>query len=90
MATTPTQKRIDSDIKLQATELFKSLGLDMSTAVNMFLHQAVIRQGLPFPVELPHYKPEVIEAMDEALRLSRDPSAKRYSSFEEALKDIDL
>ncbi len=37
--TTPTQIRIDSDIKKQANELFSSLGLDMSTAVNLFLYQ---------------------------------------------------
>lgn len=86
MSTTPTQIRIDSDIKAQATELFKQLGLDMSTAVNMFLHQAVIRQGLPFSVEMPRYRQEVIDAMDEALTLSRDPSVKRYASFNEALE----
>lgn len=86
MSTTPTQIRIDSDIKAQATELFKQLGLDMSTAVNMFLHQAVIRQGLPFSVEMPRYKQEVIDAMGEALTLSRDPSVKRYASFNEALE----
>lgn len=90
MSTTPTQIRIDSDIKAQATELFKQLGLDMSTAVNMFLHQAVIRQGLPFSVEMPRYKQEVIDAMGEALTLSRDPSVKRYASFNEALEDLEL
>ena len=39
MATTPTQIRIDADIKKQAMDLFSSLGLDMSSAVNLFLHQ---------------------------------------------------
>ena len=43
MATTPTQIRIDSDIKQQASALFSSLGLDMSSAVNLFLHQCVLR-----------------------------------------------
>ncbi|MGN0182445.1 MAG: type II toxin-antitoxin system RelB/DinJ family antitoxin [Candidatus Ornithomonoglobus sp.] len=90
MATIPTQIRIDSDIKSQATELFNQLGLDMSTAVNIFLRQAVMRQGLPFSVEKPHYKQEVIDAMNEALQISKDPNAKRYSSFADALKDIDL
>ena len=41
MATTPTQIRIDADIKKQAMDLFSSLGLDMSSAVNLFLHQKV-------------------------------------------------
>jgi DNA-damage-inducible protein J len=53
MATTPTQVRIDANIKKEASELFSSLGLDMSSAVNIFLHQCVLRGGLPFAVELP-------------------------------------
>ena len=52
MATTPTQIRIDADIKKQATDLFNKLGLDMSGAVNLFLHQCVLRGGLPFNVEM--------------------------------------
>lgn len=38
----------------------------------MFLKQCVMRGGLPFTVELPQYKPEVIEAMEEARRISKD------------------
>ena len=62
----------------------------MSSAVNMFLRQSIMRGGLPFSVEIPRYKPEVLEAMEEARRISRDPNTKRYSSFAEALEDIDL
>lgn len=57
----------------------------MSSAVNMFLRQAIMRGGLPFSVEIPQFKPEVIEAMKEAKKISRDPNTKRYGSFAEAL-----
>ena len=90
MATVPTQIRIDEDLKKQAAELFSQLGLDMSSAMNIFLKQCVLRGGLPFNVELPKYKPEVLEAMAEAKRISKDPNTKKYSSFSEALEDIDL
>ena len=90
MATVPTQIRIDEDLKKQAVELFSQLGLDMSSAMNIFLKQCVLHEGLPFNVELPKYKPEVIEAMEEARRIARDPKTKRYDSLAEALKDIDL
>lgn len=89
MATVPTQIRIEENLKRQAVELFAQLGIDMSSAVNMFLKQAVLRGGLPFAVELPQYKPEVIEAMEEAKRISHDPNVKRYGSFKEALEDLD-
>lgn len=89
MATVPTQVRIDENLKKQATELFSQLGIDMSSAMNIFLKQCVMRGGLPFEVVIPQYKPEVIEAMEEAKRISKDSNAKRYTSFYDALEDLD-
>ena len=81
MATTPTQIRIDSTIKEEATALFSELGMDMSSAVNIFLRQCILRGGLPFPVELPQYNKETLEAMAEARKISRDPDVKGYTSM---------
>ena len=89
MATVPTQVRIDEKLKKQATELFSQLGMDMSSAMNIFLRQCVMRGGLPFDVAVPQYKPEVIEAMEEAKRISKEPNTKRYSSFSDAMEDLD-
>ena len=89
MATTPTQVRIDSDVKREASELFSRLGLDMSGAVNLFLHQCVLRGGLPFPVEMPNYSEETLSAMAEAKRISRDPDVKGYTSMEELKADLE-
>ena len=89
MATVPTQVRIDENLKKQATELFSQLGIDMSSAMNIFLKQCVMRGGLPFEVVIPQYKPEVIEAMEEAKWISKDPNAKLYTSFYDALEDLD-
>ena len=76
MATVPTQVRIDENLKKQASELFSQLGMDMSGAMNIFLKQCVLRGGLPFSVELPQYKPEVLEAMEEAkILIQRDTLA---------------
>ena len=83
--TVPTQIRIDAEIKKDANELFSRLGLDMSGAVNLFLHQCVLRGGLPFAVEVPEYSQRTLEAMAEAKRISRDANVKGYTSME-ALK----
>ena len=90
MATVPTQVRIDEELKKQSMELFAQLGIDMSSAMNMFLKQCVMRGGLPFAVEIPQYRSEVREAMEEARRISKDPNTKRYGSFAEALEDLDV
>ena len=83
MATTPTQVRIDADIKQEATKLFSRLGLDMSSAVNLFLHQCVLHGGLPFAVEIPQYSKQTLDAMSEARCISRDPDIKGYTSMAE-------
>lgn len=48
--TTSINLRIDKDLKKQAEELFETLGLNMTTAMNVFLRQAVREQGLPFKI----------------------------------------
>ncbi|WP_449460490.1 type II toxin-antitoxin system RelB/DinJ family antitoxin [Streptococcus suis] len=89
MATSPTQIRIDSTVKEDANALFSRLGLDMSSAVNMFLRQCVLRGGLPFTVELPKYNQETLDAMEEARKISRDPNVPSYSSVKELFKALD-
>ena len=86
--TTPTQVRIDSDIKKQASDLFATLGLDMSSAVNLFLHQCVLRGGIPFNVEVPKYNQETILAMAEAEKISKDPNVKGYETMEDLKKAL--
>ena len=89
MATVPTQIRIDENVKAEAVELLNELGLDMSTAVNMFLRQMIIRSGIPFSVSIPRYRQEVLDAADEARRISRDPNTKGYTDMEEFFKELD-
>lgn len=40
--------RVDKDVKKQAEVLFNDLGLNLSSAINMFLHQAIAEQAIPF------------------------------------------
>ncbi len=88
MSTIPTQIRIDSNIKKQASDLFDKLGLDMSSAVNIFLHQCVLRGGLPFTIEMPQYKEKVLAAMAEAKSISRDPTVQSYNNIDELRKAL--
>ena len=88
IATVPTQIRIDRDIKEQAGALFSGLGLDMSGAVNMFLHQCVLRGGIPFSIEMPHYNKSTLAAMEEARRISHDPSVPSYDSMDDLKKAL--
>ena len=89
MATSPTQIRIDSTVKTEANELFSELGIDMSSAVNIFLRQCILRGGLPFKVEVPKYNAETLAAMQEARDImSGKIQATSYSTTDELLKAL--
>ena len=81
--TVPTQVRIDADVKKQASKIFAQLGIDMSTAMNIFLRQCVMKGGLPFNVEIPQFNSKTIKAIEEADQIMKDPNAKKYNSMEE-------
>ncbi|MBQ9460832.1 MAG: type II toxin-antitoxin system RelB/DinJ family antitoxin [Clostridia bacterium] len=56
MAKVSTNISIDADVKKQAQELFAKLGMDLSTAVNIFLRQSIRSQSIPFAItaEIPN------------------------------------
>ena len=89
MNTVATQIRVNAEIKKSAKAIFDQLGLDFSSAVNLFLFQCVLRGGLPFAVEVPNYNKETLLAMSEAKSVSRDPNAKEYAGLEELKKDLE-
>ena len=55
MAVVSTSIKIDSELKQQAQELFSDLGMNLSTAVNIFLKQAVREHSIPFHIGDPFY-----------------------------------
>ncbi len=86
--TTNFSVRMDSDIKKQCESLYGELGMNLTTAINVFLRQSLRVGGFPFDVKLDRPNRETIEAMLEAERIARDPDVKRYSDVEEALQEL--
>ena len=86
--TTNFSVRIDIDIKKQCEAMYGELGIDLNTAINVFLRQSLRVGGFPFDVRLKKPNNETIEAMLESERIARDPSVKRYSDVEKALKAL--
>ena len=86
MATTNLNIRIDKDIKDQAEEIFNELGLNMTTAVNMFLRTAIREQGIPFELKLNVPNETTAAAIEEGRKMMSNSSAPRYSSMD-ALKE---
>ena len=86
--TTNFSIRIDSDIKKQCETLYGELGMNLTTAINVFLRQSLRVGGFPFEVKLEQLNKETIAAMLEAERIARDPSVKHYADVEEALRPL--
>lgn len=71
---------VDRDILKQCEDMYSELGVDLNTAINVFLRQSLRVGGFPFDVN------EMMQAMLEAGRIGCDSSVKRYFDVEEALK----
>ena len=88
MGTTNISIRMDAELKKQAEKLFAELGLNMTTAFNIFLRQAVRQQRIPFDVALVVPNPETFAAMEESDQISRDLLAKGYIDVEQMMKEL--
>ncbi len=89
MATTTNfSVRMDSEIKKQCESLYNELGMNLTTAINVFLRQSLRVGGFPFDVKLEQPSRETIEAMLEAEHIANDPNVKHYSDVEEALQEL--
>lgn len=88
MASTNFSVRMDSEIKKQCEALYGELGMNLTTAINVFLRQSLRAGGFPFEVRLDQPNKETIAAMLEAERIAKDPSIQHYSDVEEALREL--
>ena len=86
--TTNFTVRMDSNIKKQCEAMYGELGLNLTTAINVFLRQSLRVGGFPFDIRLNTPTKETVAAMQEADRIAKDPSTKRYNDVEEALKAL--
>ena len=88
-STTNISIRMDSDLKAQADALFGELGMNLSTAFNVFVRQSLREGRIPFEISL-HEEPneETIAAMLEAERIEKDPNVKGYDDLDELFADL--
>lgn len=89
MATTNINVRVDTVLKQEAEALFNDLGLNMSSAINMFLRSAIIHNGIPFEIKRQTPNEETRAALGEYEEMKKNPGAyKRYESFDEVLNEV--
>ena len=80
--------RMDSDLKAQADILFNELGMNISTAFNIFVRQSLRDGKIPFEISLNRPNAETLAAMREAEMIAKDPSVKGYTDLDKMFEDL--
>ena len=88
MATTNVSIRMDTELKAQADELVAELGMNLSTAFNIFVRQSLREGGIPFEIRTDRPNKETIAAMLEAENIAKDPNVKGYTDLDEMFADL--
>lgn len=86
--TTNISIRMDSDVKAQADALFNELGMNLTTAFNIFVRQSLREGRIPFEMSVRQPNKETVAAMLEAERIAKDPSVKGYTDLDELFADL--
>lgn len=89
MSKVSTNISLDADLKKASQELYADLGMDLTTAVTIFLKQSLRVQGLPFIVTRENTNAETAAALNEYYEMKSHPEKyKRYSSFRDAMNEV--
>ncbi|MDR1603443.1 MAG: type II toxin-antitoxin system RelB/DinJ family antitoxin [Gracilibacteraceae bacterium] len=81
--------RIDPEIKSQADNVLRFLGLTTSEAVTIFLRQVILNNGIPFPVKAPMYNDETLAALREAESIAKN-GPHRFNTTDEMFKELGI
>lgn len=80
---------IDKTVKENSEKVFEELGLNMSTAVNIFLRQVIRVNGIPFEIKGNTPKQETIEAMEESIVIANGKE-KGYTNIDDLKKALEV
>jgi len=89
METTNINIRIEKKLKEQAESLFSELGMNMTTAFNIFVRQSVRQGKIPFEISLNTPNAETMEAIKEVQEMKKNPSlGKSYTDVDEMITEL--
>ena len=75
---------LDPEIKRQAEEILRGLGLSVSQSYELFYRQVIAQRGLPFELHIPN------EKTLKAIENSRKGRGKTFSSTDELFEDLGI
>ena len=81
MATSLLQVRVDESLKSEASTIYENLGIDLSTAVRMFLKRSVLENGIPFEMKLPRTEYKSDRGLQALLEIGSDAEKNGISEM---------
>lgn len=79
--------RVNEDIKKEAENIYKEIGLNMSTAINLFLRKCILEHGIPFDLKLPNK--ETLEAIEETEKILNEKIKRPvYSNVDDLFEEL--
>ena len=88
--TTNINIRTDKAIKDEAERIFNDLGMNMTTAINIFLRRTIRDKGIPFDMKLCEPNEETLAAFEEGERIIADKNRKRCTNIDELKAALDI
>lgn len=89
MSTVNLNIRTDKEVKEKAENIFQELGLNMTTAINMFLRTSIRENGIPFDLKIDTVNDETKLAIEEGRKIADDKTIEGYVSIEELKKALE-
>ncbi len=90
MATTNLNIRTDKEVKEKVENICSNLGLNMTTAVNIFLRAVIRENGIPFELKIDEPTAITIAAIEEGKRIAKDSNIKGYNNIDELKKALKI
>ena len=89
MAKVSTNIGLDAELKKSAQELFADLGMDLTTAITLFLKQSVREQRIPFEIRRTQSNAQTLAALAEYEEMKQNPEKyNRYNTFQDAFDEV--
>lgn len=90
MALAKINVNTDPETKQEAEKIFEAIGMNMTTAINVFLKKAIQYKGIPFDVCVETPNEVTVAAIKDGDRILNDPERVSYKNVEELKAALDL
>lgn len=81
--------RVEPKVKEEVETILSKLGMTSTEAINIYLRQIILTSGIPFEIKIPQFSDEMLEAINEAEEIMKNPEAyPSYKTVDELMEAL--